>query len=157
MPSETAARRGLSPAIAVPAALLIAVLVALGIYLSRPARQNGSASPTVSAKEYLAHLSLSDVKLQAAENFMNQQVVEVVGNISNNGTKTISRIDVTCYFHDISGRVIYRETVPVVQGTSFKPGQTRSFRLPFDTLPSGWNQSLPDLVIAQIKFEGGAE
>jgi hypothetical protein len=32
------------------------------------------------------------------------------------------------------------------------PGETKEFRLPFDTLPESWNQALPDLVIAQIVF-----
>jgi hypothetical protein len=33
------------------------------------------------------------------------------------------------------------------------PGQTKSFRLPFDTIPESWNQVMPGLVIAQIQFE----
>ena len=33
-----------------------------------------------------------------------------------------------------------------------KPGATKSFRMPFDTLPDGWNQAIPKMVIAQITF-----
>ena len=33
-----------------------------------------------------------------------------------------------------------------------KPGETKSFRLPFDDLPQSWNQSMPQLVIAGVKF-----
>ena len=28
-----------------------------------------------------------------------------------------------------------------------KPGEEKSFRLPFDTVPESWNQSMPGLVI----------
>jgi len=34
-----------------------------------------------------------------------------------------------------------------------KPGETKPFRLAFDNAPQGWNQAMPDLVIAQIQFE----
>jgi hypothetical protein len=34
-----------------------------------------------------------------------------------------------------------------------KPGETKSFRLPFDAVPAGWNQQMPNLVIAGIDFQ----
>lgn len=92
--------------------------------------------------------------MQAAENLMNQQVVEILGKISNNGPRPISRIDVVCIFRDLNGKAVYQQRVPVVEGGNFLPGQTRSFRLPFDTLPPQWNQAMPNLVIAQIIFQG---
>jgi len=33
-----------------------------------------------------------------------------------------------------------------------KPGETKSFRLPFDEIPGSWNQVMPQLVIAGVKF-----
>jgi len=41
--------------------------------------------------------------------------------------------------------------VPIVR-TALKPGETRAFRLPFDDIPEGWNNQLPQLVIARIDF-----
>jgi len=38
-------------------------------------------------------------------------------------------------------------------GEPLQPGETRNFRLPFDAIPSTWNQVLPQLVIARIDFE----
>ena len=35
---------------------------------------------------------------------------------------------------------------------NLKPGETKSFRLPFDDLPQSWNQAMPQLVIAGVKF-----
>ena len=32
------------------------------------------------------------------------------------------------------------------------PGETKQFRLPFDSIPESWNQARPDLVIAAIDF-----
>jgi hypothetical protein len=50
--------------------------------------------------------------------------------------------------------VVLRERVPIVGARmgGLAPGATKSFRLPFDTIPESWNQVLPELVIARIVF-----
>ena len=44
--------------------------------------------------------------------------------------------------------------VSIVSGRmgGLKPGETKTFRLPFDEIPESWNQALPQLVIAGVKF-----
>ncbi|HBY62828.1 MAG TPA: hypothetical protein DEH78_23640, partial [Solibacterales bacterium] len=63
-------------------------------------------------------------------------------------------IEINCIFYDPYGQVVLREKVPIVRqrGGPLKPGETRTFRLPFDNLAQSWNQSLPQMVIAQIQF-----
>jgi hypothetical protein len=34
-----------------------------------------------------------------------------------------------------------------------KPAETKAFRLPFDNIPQGWNNQMPQLVIAGIVFQ----
>jgi hypothetical protein len=137
---------------------LVAVLALLGafIYLNRPAQKSAAGPASREAKAYLAKLALSDVGMQASENFMNQKVVEVIGNISNNGPREVKSIDVFCLFYSVDGHELHRERLRIVGGVaapgSLKPGTTKSFRMPFDTLPDGWNQALPKMVIAQITF-----
>jgi hypothetical protein len=132
------------------------VLAAAGLlYLNRSIPQQGGdleASPE--AKAYAANLSLSDVQIKATENFMEQQVVEIEGKITNKGSRTLKSVDVFCMFHGVQGGEIYRERVAIVLPTSkpLEPNQTRSFRLPFDTLPDGWNQAMPGLAMARIVF-----
>ena len=85
---------------------------------------------------------------------MKQQVVEIQGRITNDGPRPLQSVDVYCLFSGVAGREIHREKVPIVKtkGMPLKPGETRAFRLPFDTLPEGWNQAMPRMVIAQITF-----
>lgn len=92
--------------------------------------------------------------MKATLNFMQQQVVEVTGKITNNGPRPLQSIDVYCLFYSVNGAEVHRERVPVVlsKGASLKPGETRNFRLPFDALPDTWNQAMPRIAIAQIKF-----
>jgi hypothetical protein len=47
--------------------------------------------------------------------------------------------------------MILRERVTIVT-TPLKPGDSREFRLPFDTIPSSWNNQMPQLVIASVEF-----
>jgi hypothetical protein len=152
-PTPLAPRRSITPLIV--GAVVIVVLIAGGIYLSRPVPQSGGnveASPE--AKAYVPNLQLSDVNMKASENFMQQQVVEITGNITNNGPRPLAAIELFCLFRAVDGREIYREKVPIVRAgtTSLGPGQTRAFRLPFDSLPEGWNQAMPAMFIARIVF-----
>jgi hypothetical protein len=136
-------------------AVTLLLLIAGYLYLnSERSSSRTEEQASAEAKAYLSNLQLSDVRLQAAENFMQQRVIEVVGKITNNGPRTLKTIEVYCLFYSVDGHMIHRERVPVVRATEkpLDPKETRSFRLPFDTVPSNWNQAMPHLVVAQITF-----
>ena len=109
---------------------------------------------TAEAKQYVRSLQLSDVEMKATESYMKQKVVEITGKIANNGSRAINVIEINCVFRDAYGQVVLRERVTVVgrRTGTLTPGDKKSFRLAFDTIPDSWNQGLPDLVIAQIVF-----
>ncbi|MFL6452278.1 MAG: FxLYD domain-containing protein [Bryobacteraceae bacterium] len=136
------------------AAATIVLLAGILVYLSRPARNAPAPPATGEAKAYVSKLALSDVSMQATENFMKQRVVEIEGKIANQGNRRLAGIDVYCLFYDVNGREIHRERVPVLNqtGPPLGAGESRAFRLPFDNLPEGWNQVMPRLVIARINF-----
>jgi hypothetical protein len=110
---------------------------------------------TEEARAYLPNLKLSNVHMQAAESYAQGRLIEIFGDVTNSGTRTVKVAEVTCVFRDYAGQQIARERVFVVGGGGgpLAPGQTKSFRLPFDTIPDSWNQIMPGLVIAQIQFE----
>jgi len=136
------------------AAATVVLLVGILLYLSRPVPDRAAPPVSGEAKAYVSKLSLSDVSMQATENFMKQRVVEIEGKIGNGGDRELRGIDVYCLFYDVSGHQIHREGVSVLnrKGPPLRPGESRPFRLPFDTLPEGWNQAMPKLVIAGIDF-----
>jgi hypothetical protein len=109
---------------------------------------------TAEAKQYLSNLDLSNVHMQAAENMVNQRVVEILGDIGNKGDRIVKLAEVTCVFRDYNGAEIKRERVAIVGQTTgtLAPGMSKPFRLAFDDVPDTWNQVLPTLVIAQIQF-----
>jgi hypothetical protein len=152
--SDSVRKTPVVPLVAGAIVIVCAVLVVL--YFSRPSNRPGPDQATAEAKAYLPNLGLSDVSMEASENFMKQQVVEVKGNIANNGAKILRSIEVYCIFSDVSGHEIHRERQSIVstKEAPLRPGERRPFRLPFDALPDGWNQAMPRLVIAQIRFSG---
>lgn len=115
----------------------------------------GPAPLTPEAKAYVRNLALSDVEMKAKEAYSGQQVVEITGNITNNGDQSVRVVEVMCVFYDMNVQVVARERLPIVRssGKSLKSTDTRAFRLAFDNLPESWNQAMPQLVIANIIFD----
>ena len=134
---------------------MVAVLWSLGCSRQAPIRPEDQTVSTA-AREYVKNLNLSDVTIKATENFMHQQVVEVEGIISNRGPRPLKSVNVYCIFSAIDGHELHRERVPIVQakGKPLEPNESRPFRLPFDTVPDGWNQAVPKMFIAGIDFAG---
>ena len=143
------------------ASKIIAVLVLLGagiwgysVYSARHASE-AAAPLTPEGKAYTRNLQLSDVEMKATENYFKQTVVEIDGKIANAGTRVLDTVEIYCIFHDTYGQLVLRRRVPIVggaTGSGLKPGEMKSFRLPFDDIPESWNQVMPQLVIAGVKF-----
>jgi hypothetical protein len=139
-----------------PTAIVIVALLVIGggafWYLEKTADQREPGPVlTAEAKAYVKNLKLSEVEMKAKENTLKQAVVEITGRIANAGDRPVRLVELTCVFYDPYGQLVLRERVPIVK-SPLEPGETRNFRLPFDTIPESWNQGMPQLVIAQIQF-----
>ena len=119
-------------------------------------RKHPPAPPvlTPEAKQYVRNLQLSGVEMKATESYMKQRVVEITGDVTNNGPRAVDVIEINCVFYDPYGQLVLRERVTVVGRRTgpLAPGDKKGFRLAFDNIPESWNQQLPALVIAQIVF-----
>lgn len=119
-------------------------------------RKHPPAPPvlTAEAKQYVHNLQLSGVEMKATESYMKQRVVEITGDVTNNGPRAVNVVEINCVFYDPYGQLVLRERVTVVGRRTGRlaPGDKKSFRLAFDNIPESWNQQLPALVIAQIVF-----
>jgi hypothetical protein len=141
--------------------IVVPVLLALGgggfWWLDYQSRHQVSQRPTLTAEArgYLKNLALSEVSMQANESYLKQEVVEINGKISNNGDRVVKLVEINCVFHDAYGQVVLRERVAIAgrKAGDLRPGETKNFRLAFDSIPQSWNKQMPDLVIAQILFE----
>ena len=109
---------------------------------------------TPEAKAYVKYLKLGEVQMKATDAYLKQTLVEILGKITNFGDRNLASVEINCVFYDPYGQVVLRERVAIVRSRQggLKPGETKGFRLAFDTIPESWNQALPQLVIAQILF-----
>ena len=145
-----------------PAAIVISLVLlagAVGIwYLNRASQRPPAPLPplTGDAREYVrgGHLPISEVSMEAHESYLKQQVVEITGKIGNSGNRVIETAEIYCVFYDSYNQVVLRQRVAIVSKKmgGLAPGETKPFRLPFDNIPEGWNQILPQIVIARIEF-----
>ena len=140
--------------------IVAAVLVAGAAgfwYLDRASRQPppSPAPLTGEAKSYVSNLKLSDVDMNAHEDYFKHQVVEITGRIQNAGARPLQVVEINCVFYDPYGQVVLRQRVPIVsqKAGGLSPGTAKPFRLPFDTIPESWNNIMPQMVIARIDFQ----
>ncbi|MGH9645936.1 MAG: DUF2393 family protein [Bryobacteraceae bacterium] len=142
-----------------PHIVMIALVMAGGGVLAyleyAPHKPAAQAPLTPEARAYIKNLKLSDVGMKAAKNYFSQVVVEIAGNITNAGDRNLNTVEIYCVFNDSYGQTTLRQRVAIVSSKmgGLKPGETKSFRLPFDNLPDSWNQNMPQLIIASVKFD----
>jgi hypothetical protein len=125
-------------------------------YVSQP--REGEAPPppiTAEAKAYVRNLKLSGVEMKATDSAMAKPLIEITGNIANNGDRALRLVELNCVFYDPYNQLVLRERAAVVRPKTggLAPGETKGFRMAFDNMPESWNQAMPQLVIAQIQFE----
>jgi hypothetical protein len=138
--------------------IVVAAVVLLGgaafVYLerSKPAEQDLALTPQ--AKAYVRNLRLSDVEKKASSSYFNQVVVEIEGTIENAGDRDLGVVEIYCTFYDAYGQMVLRKRLAIVSERmgGLKPGESKSFRLPFDEIPESWNHAMPQLAIAGIRF-----
>jgi hypothetical protein len=139
-------------------AIVASAVVLLGLgawfYLDRSAKPVQDAPLTTEGKAYVENLRLSDVGMKATDSYAGQTIVEIEGKIGNAGARPLESVEIYCVFSDPYGQLILRRRLPIVSSKmgGLKPGETKPFRLPFDDIPQSWNNEIPRLVIASVKF-----
>jgi hypothetical protein len=133
----------------------VVLMVAIGTGVFWWARYASAASAaakdgialTPEAKAYVRSLKITEPEIKANESYMKLSLVELTGKIKNDGDRGVEVVE-------IYGQIVTRERVPIVRAKmgGLKPGEEKPFRLAFDTIPESWNQAMPNLVIAGIRF-----
>ena len=144
--------------IVVAVAAVIAVMLVVAYLLREPPKAAKEVSP------YAASLKLSDFKMSAAENFIGATVSYADGKITNTSDKTVTHVMVEVVFRDDIGQLAQREDAPlrVLRDTGpyseavdlsvlpLAPGQTRPFRLTFDSISAQWNRQYPEIRVTDV-------
>lgn len=136
------------------AAALLVMGGVLAFLLLRSGAAGDQGTLTAEAEAYMSKLQLSEVNMEAADSFMQSTLVEINGRITNTGDRAVRLVEVNCIFTTPYGERLHRERVQLVRprGAPLSPGDSRAFRIAFDSIPAGWNQALPYFAIARIEF-----
>jgi hypothetical protein len=92
------------------------------------------------------------------------QSTYIDGQVTNNGQKTVAAITVQVAFRGFENPIAHKETMPLalirtrqpyvdtqpVSAAPIRPGETRDFRLIFDSLPQDWNQNYPEIRVIRV-------
>jgi hypothetical protein len=156
------------PRSAVPwivAGVIALVVVALVVVLGRhraPANPGGAG--LAAPDPYAANLPITDLKMSQAGNMAGGQTTYIDGQITNKGTGTVTAITAQVAFHGFTTPIAQKSTMALslirtrepyvdlqaVGAAPILPGQTREFRLIFDSVPPDWDQNYPEVRIIQV-------
>jgi len=158
-PSPASEERDSSQRIIFITVATVIVVAILAAFLLRGQPKSASGPPP-----YAASLKLSDFKMSAAENFVGATVSYVDGTVTNAGEKTVTHVVVEVHFKDDMGQLAQREDIPlqVLKTTGpypeavdfsvspLAPGQSKPFRLTFESISAQWNHQYPDIQVTDV-------
>jgi hypothetical protein len=138
----------------------VVVIIAVVLLLISRTEQKAPTGPP----PYAANIKFSDLKMSAAENFVGATVSYIDGTVTNSGSQTVTHVVADVTFRDSMGQLAQRETVPLrVLQTSgpypdavdltvspLAPGQSKPFRLTFESISAQWNHEYPELKVVDV-------
>ena len=148
----------------VVAGVVILGLLALTLFSRRaaaPAHPNQQLPPA----PYAASLVVSKLAMSESTSLSGGKSTFIDGEIQNTGSKTVTGITVQVLFRNDTGmppqvstepltlirtREPYVDTQPV-SADPIAPGQSREFRLIFESISGNWNMQLPELQIVHVE------
>jgi hypothetical protein len=139
----------------------LVIALALGAYFvifrsptPRPMQKQSQLPFGTAEKSYAAKLQVGNFAMSQAENFLNQNVKILAGDVVNTGDKTLLAIDGTIEFNDTLDQLTLRDTRPLLipPAAPLEPGKTAHFEISFDHVPTDWNYQLPTVRITGLRF-----
>jgi len=160
VPGEQPPARGpFSFALMVAAAAVVIVLAGFYLWPGRQSPSRGGAQqvhPPFGPEEraYAAKIAIENLSLSRAENFLNQEVTSLAGDLVNNGERSLREIELTVEFDDDMNQIALRESrMALTSGNPpLGPGERRSFDGSFEHIPSSWNMQLPIVRVTGLLF-----
>ena len=144
-----------------------AVVIVLGGFYLWPGRQSPSrgnaqqAHPPFGAEEraYAAKIVAENLALSRAENFLNQEVTILAGELVNTGDRSLREVELTVEFSDDMNQIALRESRLVLASASppLGPGERRAFDVSFEHIPTSWNTQQPAVRVTGLLFAANAQ
>jgi hypothetical protein len=105
-------------------------------------------------RAYAPSVHLGNFAMKQAENFLNQQVKILEGDVLNAGNRNVLAVDATIEFRDGLDQIALKERRPLLPPSpdGLKPGQIAHFEISFDHVPNSWNYQMPIATVSGLKL-----
>ena len=148
----------------IAAAVVLAIGGGLVFFLDR-GRTTPSVTPISAPLDpYAASLLVTQLAMSESSNLAGSKVTYLDGQITNQGSRTVTSISVQVLFRNYAHEVAWNETQPLqlirtrdpyidtepVSVAPLRPGDQRDFRLIFDTVPDSWDGAYPEVRIVRV-------
>jgi hypothetical protein len=160
IPGEQPTERGPSRfALMVATAAVLIVLAAFYLWPGRQSPSRGGAQeihPPFGPEEraYASQIKIENVALSRAENFLNQEVTILTGELVNTGERTPHEVELTVEFYDDMNQIALRESRLALYSSNppLSPGERRAFNVSFEHIPGQWNMQQPAVRVTGLLF-----
>ena len=139
---------------------IVAVVVTILVLVLR-----SQVKPPTPPPPYAANLKFSELKASAAQNFVGATVSYLDGTVTNTGNQTVIHAVVQVTFKDDMGQTTQKEDVALrvlrtdgpydeavdLNLSPLAPGQSKLFRLTFESISMQWNHAYPDMAIVDVR------
>lgn len=147
---------------------VVAGVVVLGVVLTLlfTGRRHGTTQPNqiLPTDPYARTLPVTNLAMSESTSLSGGKSTFLDGQIRNTGAETVSAVTVQVLFANDEGMPPRVETVPLmlirtrepyvdtqpVSVAPLKPGDSREFRLIFESLPQNWNTELPAVHLTSV-------
>ncbi len=103
---------------------------------------------------YASKITIENLGLSRAENFLHQEVTILAGELVNTGERTLREVEVTVEFYDEMKQISLRESQLVINSGNppLGPGDRRPFDVSFEHIPTSWNMQQPAVRVTGLLF-----
>jgi flagellar basal body-associated protein FliL len=137
-------------------AAILAVGLAVAAWLMHASLNQPEVRPPLGAeaKAYLEQISVTNAKMSAADTPLGATLTYLDAEVVNQGTRTVTRLDLRLEFFDTLNQVVLRQTVYVITPDTapLKAAGTRNIHLTFEHMPAEWNQAPPAITPVYVAF-----
>lgn len=149
------------PAAFVAGLVVVAIVVACAVGISRYAHSRESAAAAVklpfgpAEQAYASNLHFDNIQMSRATNLLNQVFTYVNGTMTNAGPRTVGVMEVTLEFHDPFNQVVLRETEQLIARANapLGPGGHRDFQITLEHIPVEWNEQNPTFRVTGLVLQ----
>ena len=101
---------------------------------------------------YAPQIHIENIAMNRVENFLNQEVTTLSGEVVNTGDRSLQGIELTVEFSDELRQTILRESRSVLDPPPLAAGARRDFEISFEHVPASWNMQQPAIAVTALRF-----